>query len=89
MDLSKFVQNTINQIKQIKCPDDDKVSLWTAITLQVSVDGTCFGRYVDIILKVISQNLIKVDDETIKAIYKETEAICPLNKYISSVSYYS
>jgi hypothetical protein len=73
MDLYKFAQNIIGELTQIKCPDDNKVNLWTAITLQVSAGGTCFGQYVDIIQKVISQNLTKLDGETIKAIWEETE----------------
>ncbi len=68
MDLSEFVQNIIDEVNTIKCPDDKKVSLWTAITLQVSTDGTCFQSYVDIIMKVISKSLAKLDDETIKDI---------------------
>lgn len=73
MDLSRFVQNIIGELKQIRCPDDNKVNLWTAITLQISAGDTCFGSYVGIIQKVISQKLTTLNDETIKAIWKETE----------------
>lgn len=73
MDLSSFVQNIIGELKKIKCPDDSRVSLWTAVTLQISSGGTCFGKYVDIIQELLSQRLTKVDGETIKVIYKETE----------------
>jgi len=35
MDLSEFVQTIIDEVINIKCPDDNKVSVWTAISSQI------------------------------------------------------
>lgn len=73
MNLAQFVERIICDVKKIPCPDDKRVDLWTAMTLQISSRDSCGGAYIHIIMELINKHLKKLKEKTIRSLWKETE----------------
>ena len=73
MDLAQLVERIICDVKKIPCPDDKRVDVWTAMTLQISSKDSCDWTYVSIIMKLINKHLKELKEKTIRSLWKETE----------------
>ncbi|MCE7913040.1 MAG: hypothetical protein DYG84_15195 [Candidatus Brocadia sp. AMX3] len=57
----------------IMSPGDKSVDVWTAITLQISSKDSCDWAYVSIIEKLINKYVLKLKENTLRTLWKETE----------------
>jgi len=73
-DLTQLTEKVICDVKKIPCPDDKRVDVWTAITLQISSKDSCDWAYVSIIEEVINKYASKLKGNTLRTLWKETEA---------------
>lgn len=74
MDLTQLAEKIICDVKKIPCPDDNRVDVWTAITLQISSKNSCDWAYVSIIEEMINKYVSKLKENTLRTLWKETEA---------------
>ena len=73
MALAQLVERIICDVKKIPCPDDKRVDVWTAMTLQISSRDSCDWTYVSIIMELINKHLKELKGKTIRSLWKETE----------------
>lgn len=74
MNLTQLIEKIICNVKKIPCPDDKRTDVWTAITLQISSRDSCDWAYVSIIEKLIHKYVSKLKENTLRTLWKETEA---------------
>lgn len=90
--LYEVVQNIIGVLKNHQAPIGSNVDIWEKILSQIRERDSFNASYCDVIQDVISDYLKKLDDDSKRYIWKETETGCKDNDsdvqdiYIDSIS---